>query len=149
MGFLTDRAFITGFSLSNLVHVVDINDTSQGNPDGSSYKGSIQQLFDLYTNYSGNSFVTTTGVTVSDFTATTSYCYYGVTYIGDTNITIPSPSGITGSKITIKDERGTASTYRIRVITPLGLIDGNTYIDMNINFMSLTLVARNNNWWII
>jgi len=47
MGFLTDRAFITGITKSNLIHLVDVNDFSQGNPDGSSYKGSIEQLIDL------------------------------------------------------------------------------------------------------
>ena len=33
--------------------------------------------------------------------------------------------------------------------TNLNLIDGNSYVDMNTNFMSLTIIARNNNWWII
>lgn len=61
MGFLTDRAFITGITKSNIFHVVDVNDTSQGNPDGSSYKGSINQLIVLL----NTEFVKITGDTMS------------------------------------------------------------------------------------
>ena len=47
------------------------------------------------------------------------------------------------------DEGGNSGTYRIRLLSSLNLIDGNSYVDMNTNFMSLTIIARNNNWWII
>jgi hypothetical protein len=95
------------------------------------------------------SYINTTGVTVSSYTANTTYTYYGVTFSGNTDIQIPSPVSLDGFTFNIKDEGGTAGTYRIRVTPTSGLIDGNTYIDMNINYMSLTFVARNNNWWII
>jgi hypothetical protein len=95
------------------------------------------------------SYINTTSVSVSGYTASTNFTYYGVTYSGDTDIQIPSPLSLDGFNFKIKDERGTAGSYRIRVTPTTGLIDGNTYIDMNINYMSLTFVARNNNWWII
>jgi len=95
------------------------------------------------------SYINTTSISTSTYTASTNFTYYGVVYSGDTDIQIPNPTSLDGFNFKIKDERGTAGTYRIRVTPIVGLIDGNTYIDMNINYMSLTFVARNNNWWII
>jgi hypothetical protein len=94
-------------------------------------------------------FISTTGITISAVTLSTGTTYNGINYAGNVNLTIPSPSGFTGLKIIIKDESGNAGTYRIRLTPSVGTIDGNSYVDMNINYMSLTLVARNNNWWII
>jgi hypothetical protein len=94
-------------------------------------------------------FISTTGITISAVTLSTGTTYNGINYAGNVNLTIPSPSGFTGLKIIVKDEGGNAGTYRIRLTPSLGTIDGNSYVDMNINYMSLTLVARNNNWWII
>jgi hypothetical protein len=94
-------------------------------------------------------FISTTGITISAVTLSTGTTYNGINYAGNVDLTIPSPSGFTGLKIIIKDESGNAGTYRIRLTPSSGLIDGNSYVDMNINYMSLTLVARNNNWWII
>ena len=51
--------------------------------------------------------------------------------------------------IFLKDEGGYAGTYRIRLTPSSGLIDGNNYVDMNLNYIALHIVARNNNWWII
>lgn len=48
MSLLTDRTFATGVTLNDLIHIVITGDTSQ-NPDGSSFKASIQQVFDSYT----------------------------------------------------------------------------------------------------
>jgi hypothetical protein len=93
--------------------------------------------------------LTTTGITVSSTTLDINYNYYGVNYNGIVNITLPNPSGYDGRNINIKDEGGYAGTYRIRLIPSVGLIDGNSYVDMNINYISLHIVARNNNWWII
>jgi hypothetical protein len=174
---LTDRVIASGVTPNDLIHIVITGDTSQDS-NGSSYKATIQQVFDSYedifvtggtylngnvtfTNNSGGTFnvtgftisgdstITTTEVEVSTYTATTTYVYYGVTFSGETNITLPNATNIDGFTIKIKDERGTASIYRIRVIPLSGTIDGNSYVDMNINYMSLTFVARNNNWWII
>jgi hypothetical protein len=93
--------------------------------------------------------LTTTGITVSSTTLDINYNYYGVNYNGIVNITLPNPSGYDGRNINIKDEGGYAGTYRIRLIPSVGLIDGNSYVDMNIKYISLHIVARNNNWWII
>jgi hypothetical protein len=173
MGFLTDRAFITGLTYSNLFHIVDVNDVSQGNPDGSSYKASIGQFVSLFDNQFINitggtmtgplivptisastyqnlptGYYDTTGITTSQ-SITWDKTYWGISGLTNVDITLPSTTSKDGYSLIIKDEGGTAGTYRIRVTPTSGLIDGNTYIDMNINYMSLTFVARNNNWWII
>jgi len=97
----------------------------------------------------GTSLTSVTGITTSAFTATTSYEYYGVEFTGTTSIEIPNASGIDGFKFSIKDERGTAATYPITITPVTSTIDGNPSVTMSINYMSLTMVARNNNWWII
>jgi len=93
--------------------------------------------------------MSTTGLTSSAFTITSGITYWGINYNGNVDVSIPNPTSITGLKLVIKDEGGNAGTYRIRLTPSVGTIDGNSYVDMNINYMSLTLVARNNNWWII
>ena len=91
----------------------------------------------------------TSSITTSAATLNIDTNYCGVNYNGNVDISLPNPSGYDGYNINIKDESGNAGIYRIR-LTPLsGLIDGNNYVDMNINYMSLHVVARNNNWWII
>jgi len=75
--------------------------------------------------------------------------YYGINYNGNVDIGIPSATGLDGLNFNIKDEGGYAGTYRIRVTPDYGYIDGNNYVDMKINYMSLHLVARGGNWWII
>lgn len=46
MAFLTDRSLTTGVTLQDLIHIVNPIDLSQGNPAGSSYKATIQQVSD-------------------------------------------------------------------------------------------------------
>lgn len=94
-------------------------------------------------------FISTTGITTSAITLSSGITYNGINYLGNVDVTIPDPTNLTGLKVIIKDEGGNAGSYRIRVTPSVGTIDGNSYIDMNINYMSLTFVARNNNWWII
>lgn len=89
-----------------------------------------------------------TGITTSQ-SITWDKTYWGISGLTNVDITLPSTTSKDGYILIVKDESGNAGTYRIRVTPLLGLIDGNTYIDMNINYMSLTFVARNNNWWII
>jgi hypothetical protein len=128
--------------------------------DGSTYSASINVVTGLTINGNLNvtgtifstgstQFISTTGITISAVTLSTGTTYNGINYAGNVDLTIPSPSGFTGLKIIVKDESGNAGTYRIRLTPSVGTIDGNPYVDMNINYMSLTLVARNNNWWII
>jgi len=90
----------------------------------------------------------TTGITTSQ-SITWDKTYWGVSGSSNVDLILPTTTSKDGYSLIIKDEGGTAGTYRIRVTPTSGLIDGNTYIDMNINYMSLTFVARNNNWWII
>jgi hypothetical protein len=92
---------------------------------------------------------TTTGLTGSSQTLTTSFNYYGISFSGNVDLILPTPIGYEGKTITIKDESGLSSSYRIRLSGSTGLIDNNSYVDMNTNYMSLTLLSRNNNWWII
>jgi len=47
---LTDRTLSTGVTTNDLIHIVITGDTSQ-DPDGSSYKASINQLFDSISGY--------------------------------------------------------------------------------------------------
>ena len=128
--------------------------------DGSTYSASINVVTGLTINGNLNvtgtifstgstQFISTTGITISAVTLSTGTTYNGINYAGNVDLTIPSPSGFTGLKIIVKDESGNAGTYRIRLTPSVGTIDGSPYVDMNINYMSLTLVARNNNWWII
>jgi len=214
MAFLTDRTSATAVTFTDLIHIVNPNDTSQ-NPAGSSFKATIQQVTDLvqsvyisggtydattgtitFTNTSGGTFTVsgfvtgftdtsvtsftynnntftigesdgstftatidsvtgvtfyeaTTGITTSAVTLSSGFSYNGISYLGDVDLTLFSPNSLDGLKVTIKDEGGNSGSYRIRITPTSGTIDGNSYVDMNINYMSLTLVARNNNWWII
>lgn len=175
MALLTDQTFASGVTLDDLIHIVITGDTSQ-NPAGSSYKASIRQVFEsktdvfvtggsysngsiTFTNNTGGTFsvsgfytgetYTTSGITTSSSTLDINYTYYGVNYSGNVDLTLPDATGSDGNFLIIKDEGGNSGTYRIRLLSSLNLIDGNSYVDMNTNFMSLTIIARNNNWWII
>jgi hypothetical protein len=65
------------------------------------------------------------------------------------DLALPSTVGKDGYILIIKDEAGISGTYRIQLSPASGLIDGNSYVDMNINYMSLTLMVRDGNWYII
>jgi hypothetical protein len=99
------------------------------------------------TGFSG--LLVTTGITATTQTLSTGYTYYGIIHSSNVDLTLPNPTGIDGFNLNIKDESGNSGIYRIRITTPVGTIDGGSYVDMNINYMSLQFVARNNNWWII
>jgi hypothetical protein len=96
-----------------------------------------------------NGVLSTTAVTSSNIYVNPKIQYYGINYNGNVNVSIPSAVGKDGLNFSIKDEGGYAGTYRIRVTPDSGYIDGNNYVDMKINYMSLHLVARGGNWWII
>jgi len=101
------------------------------------------------TTIEGVQIFSTTGITAATFTVTYEKTYWGVNYNGNVDLILPDPTSNDGRNFYIKDEGGYSGTYRIRLTPSAGLIDGNSYVDMNINYMSLHLVARNNNWWII
>ena len=49
MAFLTDQTLASGVTLQDLIHIVITGDTSQGNPAGSSYKATIEQVLSGFT----------------------------------------------------------------------------------------------------
>jgi len=113
---------------------------------GTLYSGSTN-LYDIILELN-NTFST------SAITSSTGYInpiidYYGVNYNGNVDIGIPSATGLDGLNFTIKDEGGNAKNHRIRITPDSGLIDGDNYVDMKINYMALNLLARGGNWWII
>jgi hypothetical protein len=90
----------------------------------------------------------TTGITSSQ-TLSWNYTYWGISASTNVDLILPTTTSKNGYYIIIKDESGNCGSYRIRVTPASGLIDGNNYIDMNINYMSLTFIVRNGNWYLI
>jgi len=91
---------------------------------------------------------TVTGITTGQ-TITWDKTYWGISAQTNVNLTLPTTTGKDGYYIIIKDEGGYCGTYRIRLTPASGLIDGNNYVDMNINYMSLTCMVRGGNWYLI
>ena len=97
-----------------------------------------------------------TFVSTFEITATTanlsivSYkTYYGVNVNANVSLTLPDPTNYNGYVIIVKDEGGNAKRHRIRITPSSGTIEGTNYVDMNLNYMALQIIARDNNWWII
>ncbi len=99
--------------------------------------------------YSAITTYSTTGITTG-ITLVWDYIYYGVNAPSSVTLTLPSTSGYDGYYLIIKDESGNCQSNPI-TINPgaIPLIDGQTSVIMNINYMSLTLMVRNNNWYLI
>ena len=99
MAFLTSRNFITNVNLNNLFHIVDPSDPSQGNPAGSSYKVSIEQIRNFYNQY----YVNVTGDTMTgdlilpNLTATT----INVTNLTGDTINVTNLTGVTANTGTL------------------------------------------------
>jgi len=89
-----------------------------------------------------------TGITTGQ-TLTWDKTYWGISGTTNVDITLPSTVNKEGYYLIIKDEAGVCGTYRIRLTPTSGTIDGNNYVDMNINFMSLTCMVRGGNWYLI
>ena len=90
-----------------------------------------------------------TSAITSSQTLTWDKSYWGVSGSSNVDLTLPTTTSKDGYYLLIKDESGTSGSYRIRLTPASGLIDGNSYVDMNINYMSLTVMVRNGNWYII
>jgi len=108
-----------------------------------------------YTNTNANwrvfknvSYYSTSGLTSSE-TLTWDKSYWGISANTNVDLILPSVINKDGYYLIIKDELGFCGTYRIRLTPSSGLIDGNNYVDMNINFMSLTCMVRDGNWYLI
>lgn len=93
-------------------------------------------------------YYSTTGLTTGQ-TLTWSKTYWGISAQTNVDLILPSTLNKDGYYIIIKDEAGTCGSYRIRLTPASGLIDGNNYVDMNINYMSLTCMVRGGNWYLI
>ena len=93
-------------------------------------------------------YFTVTGLTTGQ-TLTWDKTYWGISGSSNVNLTLPTTTAKDGYYIIIKDEAGTCGSYRIRLTPASGLIDGNNYVDMNINYMSLTCMVRGGNWYLI
>ena len=136
--------FVTGFTDTSVTAFTYSSNTfTLSESDGTTFTATIDSITGI-TYYEA-----TTGITTSTATLVSGYSYNGVSYSGNVDLTLFSPNSLDGLKIVVKDEGGYAGSYRIRVTPVSGTIDGNSYVDMNINYMSLSFVARNNNWWII
>jgi hypothetical protein len=75
--------------------------------------------------------------------------YYGVSSSVTTYVHLPT-NVVVGKTITIKDESGKSSIHPIYIVAYTGeTIDNNSSVQLAINYGSLTILRRNNNWWII
>ena len=90
----------------------------------------------------------TTGITTSQ-TITWDKTYWGISGSSNVDLTLPSTTSKEGYYLIIKDEAGICGNYRIRLTPTSGTIDNNNYVDMNINYMSLTCLVRGGNWYLI
>lgn len=142
MPTLTSRTLATGVTKTDLIHIVITGDTSQS-VDGSSYKATISQVQDSILIFK------TSGITTSATTLVEGITYYGVNFSGNVDLNLFNISSVDGINLHIKDEGGTAGVNRIRVQSATATIDGNPYVDINIPYMSLYLISRGGNWWII
>jgi hypothetical protein len=90
---------------------------------------------------------TSTPVVLTDFSTT----YQGISVNSPVDITVPDPTGNSGKILIIKDEGGFCGNpgNRIRVTPATGTVDGQPFVDMAISYMSLTIIANNNNYYII
>lgn len=99
-----------------------------------------------YSNLVSTNSVTATTYTLNVVSHTT---YYGINVNSDVDLTLPSATDYEGYIIIVKDEGGYAKKHRIRITPYSGNIENTNYVDMNLNYMALQIIARNNNWWII
>jgi hypothetical protein len=90
----------------------------------------------------------TTGITTSQ-TITWDKTYWGISGSSNVDLILPSTTSKEGYYLIIKDEAGICGNYRIRLTPTSGTIDNNNYVDMNINYMSLTCLVRGGNWYLI
>jgi hypothetical protein len=94
----------------------------------------------------GADLISVRGVT-SNYTLTADDEYLGVS--SSSAVTITLPSGVNGRVYTIKDEYGQGSG-KITIQPNTGeLIDGKTNYVIGIPYQSVSLVFRNNSWWIV
>ena len=123
MALLTDRLQITGVNKNDLIHIVDVNDTSQ-NPAGSSYKGTIQQVINSFdSDYVHKSGDTMTGTLKVPIISATTY----QNSIYTTGFTFNNGN----YDITIKRSDGTNLTQNLGILATDMTVTGGTYNPSN------------------
>ena len=134
MAFLTDRTLATGVTLQDLIHIVITGDTSQGNFAGSSYKATVGQVVDVFSNlYVSKTGDTMTGTLIVPTISATTY----------QNLPIDPDTYVTGytysnNTFTIKQNNGQADlTSTINSVTGL-TVNGNLTVTGNTSLQSLT-----------
>ena len=135
MAFLTDRAFATGVTANDLIHIVITGDTSQ-NPAGSSYKATMGQVLDLInpTTITGGTYDPITGtITFYDDTGGS----FDVTGLvtGYTNTAVTAFTYDNANTFTIFENDGSTHSATFDVVTGL-TINGN----LNVTGTTLTNV---------
>ena len=125
--------------------IVDEADTTQA-LTGSNYKVSVSQLLsDAAGDASSFAYTNTTAT----YTVLGTDMIVGVNHAAAVTITLPNAASYEGKKITIKDEAGDASNNTITVDTDGGTIDGDTSIDIVVNYTSITVYSNGTNWFLI
>lgn len=137
---ISQLPLITSGSPSSLMVIVSYDVVPSGVTYSIPFSSVTQQIAGNYS---------TSAITTNQ-TLTWSNNYYGISGATSVTLTLPSTSGKDGYFIIIKDESGNCSTNTITINASGGsLIDGETSVVMNINYISLTLMVRNGNWYII
>lgn len=97
MAYLTSRILASAVTGNDLIHIVVTGDTSQGNPSGSSYKATLNQLTNIFAFTGGNVLGNTnflSGVTANTLT-TSALSINGLVYTGITEDITVKDSGVT------------------------------------------------------
>jgi len=134
---ISQLPFITSATKNSLFVVVDYTVEPSGTTSSMAYSS-----------ITNNTDYLVTGVT-SSHTLTWDKTYWGISATTNVDLTLPSTTGKEGYFLIIKDEAGSCGSYRIRLTPSSGTIDGSSYVDMNINYMSLTCLVRGGNWYLI
>ena len=131
-------------SAQSYVFIVDESDTTQA-ATGSNFKVSIDQFL----SDAQNSVFSRTAVTTS-YSVLSSDNLLGVNAAAALTITLPDPSTVTaGKRYIIKDEAGNAATNNITVDTAAGLIDGQSSVEIIVDYTSITIYTNGTNWYLI
>lgn len=133
MSFLTSKTLATGVTGTDLIHIVITGDTSQ-NPAGSSYKATIQQVFDAYED------VFVTGGTFNNSTDTITFTNNTggtFTVTGLTDVFVTGFTYNNENTITLSQNNGTSTGVTINIMTGL-TVNGNLTVTGNTSLNSTT-----------
>jgi hypothetical protein len=131
---LTDRQFISGVTLADLLHFVVTGDTSQ-NPAGSSYKGSVEQLFNTFSSF------TCTYPLIVD---TVNSCSGSITINGD--VTINGSATTINTQIIQSQDNNIVLNYSGTHLTAIG--GGITVEDGQSDGVDSSIFTDSNGTWV-